>query len=418
MLSPEEQLEIIKRGTAEIIGEEDLLAKLREGRPLRAKYGVDASGPDITLGHVVPIRKLREMQELGHQAVLIVGDFTGMIGDPAERNATRRQLTREEVERNMATYREQLFKVLDPDRTEFRYNSEWLGALTSEQILHLAASHTVAQMLSREDFANRFQTNQSIGVHEFLYPLLQGYDSVAVRADIELGGTEQKFSFLVARELQRHNPLGESQPPQVILTMPILVGIDGVQRMGKSLHNYIGISEPADEQFGKIMSIPDHCVVQYYELCTSVPAEAIAAMASDMEASRLNPRDAKMRLAEEIVRTYHGEQAAGAAVRHWEELFVGGGPVTDEIADQAAKRLPPNRRGAKVWAATALVEAGLAPSKNEARRLIAADSAYYRQPGSAAEVQITDPETEIALEEGLFLRVGKRRMAKITFGEP
>jgi tyrosyl-tRNA synthetase len=414
--SPEEQLEIIKRGTVEIIPEEDLLAKLREGRPLRCKYGVDASGPDITLGHAVPIRKLREMQDLGHQAVLIVGDFTGMIGDPAGRSETRRQLTREDVERNMTTYREQIFKILDPDRTEFRYNSEWLASLTCEQIIRLAASHTLAQMLQREDFANRFQSNESLAIHELLYPLLQGYDSVMVNADIELGGTEQKFSFLVARELQRHNPLGDSQPPQVILTVPILVGTDGVQRMGKSLHNYIGISEPPDQQFGKIMSIPDNCLAQYYELCTSAPMDEIATMARGMESGELNPRDAKMRLAEDIVRQYHGEEAARTAVRHWEQMFVGGGgPVSDEIADQAVIRLPADRRGAAVWAVTALVEAGLAPSKSEARRLIEAGGAYCRPPGADGERQITDPQAELVLEEGLFLRVGKRRMAKIAF---
>ncbi|MCJ7752434.1 MAG: tyrosine--tRNA ligase, partial [Armatimonadetes bacterium] len=245
-LSPEKQLELIRKNTIDLIPEEELLKKLKSGRPLRVKYGVDPTGPDLHIGHVVPLRKLRAFQDLGHIAVLIIGDFTGMIGDPSGRNEARPQLTREQVERNAAGYQQQAFKVLDPARTETHFNSEWLGKLTFEQIIKLCGSHTVAQILAREDFSKRYQEQQPIGLHELLYPLVQGYDSVAVRADVELGATEQKFTLLAGRELQRLGLFGPPQEPQVIMTMPILVGTDGIQKMGKSLDNYIGVMEPPD----------------------------------------------------------------------------------------------------------------------------------------------------------------------------
>ncbi len=409
-LSPEKQLELIRANTVEIIPEEELLEKLRSGRPLRVKYGVDPSGPDIHLGHCVPIRKLRVFQDLGHTVVLIIGDFTAMIGDPSGQSEMRPQLTRQQVEQNMATYREQISKILDPKRTEFNYNSEWLRKLTPEDIIRLASTHTVAQLLAREDFNARYKAEEPISLVEFLYPLLQGYDSIAVRADVEIGATEQKFNFLVARELQRMNPLGAPQEPQCILTLPILVGTDGLRRMGKSIGNYIGVNEPPDEIFGKVMSIPDQAVEQYFELCTDVPADAVAQMAADMQSGKLNPRDAKRRLGREIVALYHSAEAAHQADETFMSVFSGSREQTREDYEAVAEEIaiPEALRGKPVWASTALAELGLASSKGEARRLIQGGGVYLD------ERRISDPQEEVELKASMLLRVGKRRVVRLV----
>jgi tyrosyl-tRNA synthetase len=340
---------------------------------------------------------------------MIVGDFTGMIGDPSGRSETRQQLTREQVEKNIASYKEQLFKILDPEKTEFHYNSEWLGKLTPEQIMRLAANVTVAQLLARDDFAKRYQAQQPISLLEFLYPLFQGYDSVAVRADIEIGGTDQTFNFLVARELQRANPLGEPQEPQCVITFPLLVGTDGVEKMGKSLNNYIGITEPPDQVFGKIMSIPDDAIVPYFELCTDVPAEEVVQMSADMESGKLNPRDGKRRLGREIVTLYHSAEAAEKADETFMSVFSTQRAQTRDDYEAVAEEIaiPESLRGKPVWIATALAELGLASSKGEARRLIKGGGVYLD------ERRVSDPQEEVDLKPGMLVRVGKRRVVRI-----
>ena len=409
-LRPEKQLELIRANTVDVIPEEELLAKLRSGRPLRVKYGVDPTGPDLHIGHVVPLRKLRLFQNLGHIAVLIIGDFTAMIGDPSGRNDMRPQLMREQVEQNAAGYTQQAFKVLDPERTEARFNSEWLGRLTPEQMIQLCATITVAQLLAREDFAKRYQEGTPISLHEFLYPLVQGYDSVAVRADVELGATEQKFNLLAGRELQRLGLFGQPpQEPQVILTMPILVGTDGVRKMGKSVNNYIGVTEPPDEMFGKIMSIPDEVIEQYFELCTDVPADEVAKMVADMKSGALNPRDAKRRLAREIVTLYHSAEAAREADETFLSVFSASRQQTKEDYEALAEEvaIPEDLRGKRVWISTAIAQLGLAKSKGEATRLVKGGGVYVD------ERRVSDPQEEIELRAGMLVRVGKRRVVKL-----
>jgi tyrosyl-tRNA synthetase len=416
-LSPEQQLELIRANTVEIIPEEQLLDKLRTGRSLRVKYGVDPSGPDVHLGHAVPLRKLRLFQDLGHTAVLIVGDFTGMIGDPSGRSDTRRQLTREQIEQNLANYKQQLFKIVDPDRTEFHYNSDWLSKLTPEEIMRLAATVTVAQLLARDDFAKRYQAQQPISLHEFLYPVFQGYDSVAIKADVEIGGTDQTFNFLVARELQRGNPLGDPQDPQCIVTFPLLVGTDGVEKMGKSLNNYIGIMESPDEMFGKLMSIPDGMIVPYFELCTGLSADEIAQMGADMQSGALNPRDAKRRLGREIVALYHNAEAAAKADETFLSVFSAARQQTREDYEELAEEIaiPAEFQGKPVWISTILARLSLAKSKSDAGRLIRGGGVYLHAPGEE-ERRISDPKEEVELKPGMLLRVGKRRVAKLTGG--
>jgi len=308
--SVEEQLEVIRRGTVEIIPEEELIKKLersiRENRPLRIKEGFDPTAPDIHLGHVVTIRKLKQFQDLGHQVIFLIGDFTGMIGDPSGRNEMRKPLTKEEVLKNAETYKAQIFKILDPEKTIIEFNSRWCTPMKFEDVLVLASKYTVARILERDDFYKRYKEGKPISVLEFLYPLIQGYDSVALRADVEVGGTDQKFNLLVGREIQREY----GQEPQVILTMPLLVGTDGVEKMSKSLGNYIGITEPPEEMYGKVMSIPDDLIYPYFELATDVPNEELARIKRDLEDPEVNPRDLKRRLAREIVTLYHGREMA------------------------------------------------------------------------------------------------------------
>lgn len=310
MRSVKEQLSVIKRGADEVLVESELITKLERGQPLRVKAGFDPTAPDLHLGHTVLINKLRQFQDLGHQVVFLIGDFTGMIGDPSGKSATRPPLTRDQVLENAETYKTQVFKILDPQKTEVAFNSTWMDQLSPADFIRLASQYTVARMLERDDFKKRYETNQSIAIHEFLYPLVQGYDSVALRADVELGGTDQKFNLLMGRELQR----GYGQESQCIVTMPLLEGLDGVKKMSKSLGNYVGIQEPPGVMYGKLVSMPDTLIWRYFELLSFRSVEEVAEFRRDVEAGA-NPRDIKIKLAEEIVARFHGEEAAAAAHR-------------------------------------------------------------------------------------------------------
>jgi len=414
MLPPKEQLKILRRGAADIISEEDLLERLAENRPLRIKYGADPSAPDLHLGHAVPMRLLRDFQQLGHQIVFIIGDFTGMLGDPSGANTTRPQLTREQVEQNAQTYAAQVGKILDVSKCEVRYNSEWCSPLTPYEIIRLMAKTTVARMLERDDFSQRYKSEKPISLHEFLYPIFQAYDSIAVKSDVEIGGTDQRFNFLLAREMQRD----VGQPPQIVMTRPLIPGTDGVIKMSKSKGNYIALTEAPEEMLGKIMSIPDTLIALYLELLTDIQEEEIAQLQGDMAAGKVNPRDVKMRLAQDIVGWLNGAEGVKSAVDHWNKVFATEEiELSDEILAEITKKLAATRRGEKLWLSSALVELGLASSKGEARRLVTGGGVYIRKAATTAspEERATDPQQEITLEEGLFLRVGKRRMARVTF---
>ncbi|MDH3527823.1 MAG: tyrosine--tRNA ligase, partial [Gammaproteobacteria bacterium] len=319
----------IKRGTEEILVEVELVERLKQGRPLRIKAGFDPTAPDLHLGHTVLINKLRQFQDLGHEVMFLIGDFTGMIGDPTGKNVTRKPLTREDVLENAMTYEHQIFKILDPEKTTVLFNSQWMGAMNAADLIQVAARHTVARMLERDDFNKRYTSKQPIAIHEFLYPLIQGYDSVAMKADVELGGTDQKFNLLVGRELQKHY----GQKPQVIITMPILEGLDGVQKMSKSLNNYIGISEPADEMFGKLMSVSDELMWRYFELLSFRSMEEIEQLKQDV-AQGANPRDIKFQLGQEIVTRFHDRAAAEAAQANFVARFQKGA-MPDEMPEVA-----------------------------------------------------------------------------------
>jgi len=353
------QVSLIAKNAETLLPQEELVAKLeqalREGRPLRVKLGIDPSAPHLTLGHAVVLRKLRTFQDLGHTAVLVVGDFTRRIGDPSGRSKTREPMSPEEIERNMASYKEQAFLILDPERTEVRYNSEWLGKLTFEDVIVLSAKYTVARMLEREDFARRFREGVPITIMEFLYPLAQAYDSVAIQADVELGGSDQRFNLLIGRDIQREY----GQAPQVILTMPLLIGTDGRYAMSQSRGNYIGISEPPEEQFGKVMSLPDELMPQYFTLLTDIPWE---------EAAKLHPKEAKKRLAYAIVRSFHGEEEAERARAHFERVFEAR-ELPEEMPEM---RLPPEllSEDGTVGIVDLVFATGLVGSRSEARRLV------------------------------------------------
>ena len=318
------QMAVIRRGTHEIITEEELIKKLeksiRTAKPLKVKLGLDPSAPDIHLGHTVVLQKMRQFQQLGHEVIIIIGDFTGRIGDPTGKSETRKQLKEEEVQANAQTYQEQIFKILDPEKTRVVFNSSWLASLNFQSVIELAAKYTVARMLEREDFAKRYHENLPIGIHEFFYPLMQGYDSVHLQADIELGGTDQKFNLLMGRTLQKEY----GQEPQIALMMPILEGLDGVQKMSKSLGNYIGIDEKPEEMYGKIMSIGDDLMMRYFELVTPVSLEEISEINKGLDQGTLHPRDVKMRLAREIVALYHGNEAAREAEAEFQRIFQQG----------------------------------------------------------------------------------------------
>ncbi|WXJ95423.1 Tyrosine--tRNA ligase [Neomoorella carbonis] len=395
----ERQLKVLRRGVAEIIPEEDLKAKLKKslstGKPLRVKLGLDPTAPDIHLGHTVVLQKLRQFQDLGHQVIIIIGDFTGRIGDPTGKSETRRQLSEAEVLANAETYKEQIFKILDPARTEVTFNSQWLARLTFADVIQLAAKITVARMLEREDFARRYQDNRPISVHEFFYPLMQGYDSVALASDVELGGTDQKFNLLIGRQLQREY----GQEPQVAMMMPILPGLDGVQKMSKSLGNYIGIDEPPKEMYGKTMSLPDDLMLTYFELVTTVSLEEMETIRQGLADGSLHPRDVKMRLAREIVGLYHGEAAAREAEKEFRQVFQLG-DLPEEMPEVIVEE-------ARMWLPRLMVQAGLAPSTSEARRLIRQGAVKLNGE------RLLDPDAEIAVHDGQVLQAGKRKFARL-----
>lgn len=402
----EKQMEVFLRGTAEVISPEELKEKLvradKEGRPLRVKLGVDPSAPDIHLGHTVPLRKMRQLQEIGHQIIFLVGDFTGRIGDPTGRSETRRQLSEEQIKENAKSYTAQVFKILDPEKTIVEYNSRWLAPLTFAEVVQLAAKTTVARMLERDDFAKRFKENRPIGVHEFFYPLMQGYDSVALRADVEMGGTDQKFNLLMGRQLQREY----GQEPQVCLMLPILEGIDGVQKMSKSLGNHIGIDDPPAEMYGKTMAIPDNLMIKYFELVTDVPLAEIRSLAQGLQDGSLHPRDVKMRLAREIVTLYHGPKAAIEAEEAFKAVFQQG-ELPDDIPEIELPGGVLDENG-EVWIVRLLTALDLCASSSEARRMISQGAV------SIDNVRRTDPDLKLKPHRGMLVRVGKRRFAKLA----
>lgn len=390
-------LEVTKRGCDELLVEADWLTKLARsqatGQPLRIKLGLDPTAPDIHLGHTVVLNKLRQLQDLGHTVIFLIGDFTSMIGDPSGRNSTRPPLTVEAIAENAQTYYKQASMVLDPNKTEVRYNSEWCDPLGARGMIQLAAKYTVARMLERDDFTKRYKSGTPISVHEFLYPLIQGYDSVALKSDLELGGTDQKFNLLVGRELQREY----GQEPQCILTMPLLVGLDGVEKMSKSKNNYVGISEPANDMFGKLMSISDELMWDYYLLLSFRPVAEIDLMKQEVAAGR-NPRDFKVLLAQEIVSRFHSSQAADKALEDFNHRAKGG--VPDDIPEVRLE-------GAPLGLAALLKMAALAPSTTEANRNI-------EQNGVKIDGAVISDKT-IKLEAGNYIvQVGKRRFAKVT----
>jgi len=389
----EQQIERLSRGVVEILPHGGLAAKLRlakqEGRPLRVKAGFDPTAPDLHLGHTVLLEKLRQFQACGHRVIFLIGDFTGMIGDPTGKNETRPPLTREQVLANAETYKQQVFKILDPERTEVRFNSEWLNAMSAADLIRLAAKATVARMLERDDFEKRYKGGQAIAIHEFLYPLIQGYDSVALDADVELGGNDQKFNLLMGRQLQE----AFGKPPQVIMTMPLLEGLDGVNKMSKSLNNYVGVAEPAKEQFGKLMSISDELMLRYYELLTDVDMDEVRAM---------HPMEAKKRLAEIIVDRFHGE-AAGRRAREAFEAQFSRGQLPDDMPE---RELPAEDGG--LWIARALTQAGLTGSNGEAIRLI-------RQGALSIDGEkVDDKDLQLAPGGPYLIKLGKRRYLRLT----
>ncbi|WP_341678369.1 tyrosine--tRNA ligase [Niveibacterium sp. SC-1] len=397
MPSIEEQLALIGRGADEILLVSELSDKLKKGQPLRVKAGFDPTAPDLHLGHTVLINKMRHFQELGHHVMFLIGDFTGLIGDPTGKNATRPPLSPEQVQANAETYREQVFKILDPEKTEICFNSQWINALGAAGMLKLAAQHTVARMLERDDFSKRFANNQPIAIHEFLYPLCQGYDSVAMKADVELGGTDQKFNLLMGRELQKHY----GQTPQTVLMMPLLEGLDGVNKMSKSLGNYIGIAESGREQFGKLMSISDTLMWRYYELLSFRPASEIARLKAEVEAGR-NPRDVKIELAQEIITRFHDRAAAEDALADFQARFQKK-EIPDDLPEVSvavpAEGLP---------VAVLLKQAGLTASTSEAMRMI--DQGGVKADGE----KVSDKGLTFAAGLSVVLQVGKRKFARVT----
>jgi tyrosyl-tRNA synthetase len=398
----DEQLSYLRKGTTEVIREAELRAKLEKsaatGKPLRVKLGADPTAPDIHLGHTVVIRKLRAFQELGHTAIFLIGDFTGMIGDPSGKNATRPQLTRDEINANAETYKQQIFKLLDPEKTVIDFNSRWMDTLGSAGFLRLASHVTVRQILERDDFQQRLEANRPLALHEVMYPLVMAYDSGALKADVELGGTDQKFNLLMGRNLQREY----GQESQIAMITPLLEGTDGVQKMSKSLGNYIGINEPPQEIFGKVMSISDELMWRYYELCTDLPRDAIDTLQSTVNTGETNPRDLKMDLARRIIADFHSETEAQR--------------VQDEFIARFRNKQTPDDVEERILAAgwfklpKLLVELELAPSMAEARRLIEQGGVYV----DGERRTQTDLEVDISSEKSILIQVGKRRFARVT----
>lgn len=388
---------LIKRGVEELLPEADLIEKLKTGRPLRIKAGFDPTAPDLHLGHTVLLNKLKHFQDLGHEILFLIGDFTGAIGDPSGKNVTRPPLSREQVLENAETYRAQVSKILDASRMQVVFNSAWMNELGADGMIRLASRHTVARMLERDDFAKRFSGNQPIAIHEFLYPLCQGYDSVALKADVELGGTDQRFNLLMGRELQKQY----GQPQQVVLMMPLLEGLDGVNKMSKSLGNYIGVSEPANEIFGKVMSVSDDLMWRYYDLLSFRSTEEIAVFRQDIAGGR-NPRDVKVLLAQELVGRFHGQAAAEAALADFESRFRQGG-VPEDLQDTVL-----DTAGAGIAIAQALKAAGLTGTTSEALRMI--DQGGVRLDGD----KVSDRGLMLAAGVSVVAQVGKRKFARLV----
>lgn len=402
MISAEEQLIEIKKGAEDLISEEDLLEKLKasvkDKKPLRVKLGFDPSRPDIHLGHTVILNKLKQFQDFGHQVVFLIGDFTAQIGDPTGKNETRPALTRDEVIENAKSYADQVFKILDREKTELRYNSEWMDKMTPQDMVRLTGQYTVARMLERDDFSKRYKSQQSICIHEFLYPLVQGYDSVALEADMELGGTDQKFNLLVGRDLQK----AYGQKPQCILTMPILEGLDGVKKMSKSLDNYIAIEDVPREMFGKTMKVSDELMIRYYLLLTDKSVEEVEVLKKGIESGEIHPRQAKVDLAKFLITRFHSAEAAKEAEEEFNRMFVNKGLPNEmpEVKMDAAK---------EYWICKMLSDANLTTSNSEARRMI---------QGNAVEIngeKVKDPQLKIDINSGdeLIVKVGKKKFAKI-----
>jgi len=399
----DEQISLIERGTVDVVSREDMVRKLKKssesGVPLKIKAGFDPTAPDLHLGHTVLIQKMKHFQDLGHDINFLIGDFTGMIGDPTGKSETRKPLTLDDVKKNAETYKEQIFKVLDPEKTTVVFNSTWLGKLTSYDMIKLASQLTVARMLEREDFRVRFENQKPISIHEFMYPLIQGYDSVALEADVELGGTDQLFNLLMGRDLQR----SWNQEPQVVITMPLLEGLDGVNKMSKSLGNYIGITETADDIYGKVLSISDTLMFRYYELLSDLSAAEIEVLAQDMQEGRRHPKDVKKMLARELTARFYGDEDSARAEESFEQVFKHRG-LPDNIPELILKAAD-----GEIWLPKLLVEAGLTGSTSEARRMI------KQQAVSLNSEKILDTEFSVQPEGEVLIKVGKRRFARIRF---
>jgi tyrosyl-tRNA synthetase len=394
----ERQIKEIKRGTVGIISEEELIRKIKKGQPLRIKAGFDPTAPDIHLGHVVLFNKMRQFQDMGNDVIFLIGDFTGMIGDPSGKNVTRKILTREDVKRNAETYKDQVFKVLDKNKTEVRFNSEWMDSMTVADFIKLASHQTVARMLERDDFSKRFRGEQPISIHEFLYPFIQGYDSVALKADVELGGTDQIFNLLMGREIQR--AYGMEQ--QVVMTMPILVGLDGVQKMSKSYNNYIGINDEPYDMFGKVMSISDELMWSYYELLTTLSLDQINELKDNVSSDKAHPMEVKMTLAYEIVAMYHGVDKAVEAQKGFSKVFRSG-DVPDNMSEFTISE-------GKTWICSIMKESGLADSTSNAGRLI-------QQGGVRIDNERISNKDMNLISGTYIIQAGKRRFARVTINE-
>lgn len=400
-LSPEinRQTETLEEGAIDLISRDEFVGLLalsaKEKRPLRIKYGADPSSPDLHLGHTVPLRKLRQFQDFGHKVIFIIGDFTAMIGDPTHRSVTRKMLSEEEVKQNALTYQEQVFRILDKTKTEVRYNSEWLSKMSSQNFLHLTAQYTVARLLERDDFQKRFESKTPIALIEFMYPLLQGYDSVVVKSDLELGGTDQKFNLLVGRELQKT----WGQKPQLVMTLPLIEGLDGTQKMSKSLQNHIAIQDSAKEMFGKVMSVPDTLMQKYFQYAAALSAEETRLITADILSGKLHPREAKTQLAERIVTLFHSKQAAEDARKEFDHVFRDKG-LPDEVPFLKWNESDTNL-------VVILVGSGMMASKGEARRLIQQGGVKVNQ------MKVSDPETKLDLGKPVLIQAGKRKFARV-----
>jgi tyrosyl-tRNA synthetase len=403
MKSLDEQIALIERGVVDLISRDDLIKKLNHSletnQRLVIKAGFDPTAPDLHLGHTVLLQKLRQFQQLGHAVHFLIGDFTGLIGDPTGKSETRPPLTREDVERNAETYKEQVFKILDPEKTRVVFNSTWLGELSSFDMIRLASQQTVARMLERDDFKKRFEACRPISIHEFLYPLIQGYDSVAMEADVEIGGTDQLFNLLMGRDLQKNR----GQAPQVVLTMPLLEGLDGVNKMSKSLGNYIGIAEPANEIYGKVMSVSDELMFRYFELLSDLSAEAIETLRRELEEGKQHPKEVKARLAREIVARFHDEEQAQLAERHFEQVFK-----KRELPDEIPVQEVAVKEGT-IWLPQLLLDAGLVGSTSDGRRMIKQNAV------SVNGEKVSDVKADIPAQGEVLLKVGKRRFCKVVF---